>query len=160
MSDIKQSLPQPKSISTNMNFQQAKTPTGEAEWEHGLFDCFKGEDLLLGVQTYFCPCITYGKTQARTRDPTLGSYELINTDCLMWTGAHCFGISWLLSCMKRTEIRESYNIRGDNVTDCLLSWCCNCCTLMQQEKEVIAKQKSGVVKQGYQAPTGMTIHGH
>lgn len=46
MSDLKSSLPQPKGLSTGMSFQQAKTPTGEAEWSNDLFDCFKGEDAL------------------------------------------------------------------------------------------------------------------
>jgi hypothetical protein len=59
--------------------------------------------------------------------------------------------------MKRGEIRDRYNIRGDAVTDCLLSWCCHCCSLIQQEKEVIGRQRqAGLVQQGYAAPpTGM-----
>jgi hypothetical protein len=62
--------------------------------------------------------------------------------------------------MKRGEIRQSYNIKGDTVTDCLLSAFCHCCALIQQEKEVIAKQQqAGLVSQGYQAPVGMTT-GH
>jgi hypothetical protein len=55
--------------------------------------------------------------------------------------------------IKRREIRDRYNIGGDAVTDCLVSWCCHCCALIQQEKEVISRQQqAGLVQQSYVTP--------
>jgi hypothetical protein len=59
-----------------------------------------------------------------------------------------------LQFLKRLEAREKYNIKGDLVTDVLFSACCACCSLIQVEKEVIARQ-SGSSSAGYVAPSGM-----
>jgi len=137
-------------------YKQITSVTGSENWTNDIFDCFKGEDNLC-LKGFFCPCFVFGKTQARIRDPSLASYERINNDCLLWVAANCCHVSWLLTFMKRSEIRQSYNIKGDSVTDCLFSAFCHCCALIQQEKEVIAKQQqAGLVSQGYQAPVGMT----
>ena len=37
--------------------------------------------------------------------------------------------------MQRAEIRQKYNIQGDWVSDLLCAFCCNCCDMIQQEKE-------------------------
>jgi hypothetical protein len=58
--------------------------------------------------------------------------------------------------LKRGEIRQKYAIKGDPVTDCLISAFCNCCAVIQQEKEVVHKQFTGAIEQGYQAPQPMT----
>jgi hypothetical protein len=59
--------------------------------------------------------------------------------------------------MKQGEIRNQYHIQGDGCTDCLLSWCCHCCSLIRMEKEVISRQQqAGVVQTGYiPPPAGM-----
>lgn len=113
-----------------------------------------------GLKGTFCPCFVFGKTQARIRDPSLATYERINNDCLLWVGANCCHVAWVLTLMKRMEIRETYHIKGDTVTDCLFSAFCHCCALIQQEKEVIAKQtQQGLVSNvGYQAPAGMSAN--
>jgi len=59
-----------------------------------------------------------------------------------------------LQFLKRLEVREKYNIKGDLVTDVLFSACCACCSLIQVEKEVIARQ-SGASAEGYVAPATM-----
>ena len=63
-------------------------------------------------------------------------------------------ISTSLQFLKRLEVREKYNIKGDLVTDVLFSACCACCSLIQVEKEVIARQ-SGASTEGYVAPDSM-----
>ncbi|KAG9234656.1 PLAC8 family-domain-containing protein [Amylocarpus encephaloides] len=162
MSDVKQQQPvtqQPQAIKGMPTMQEARAITGSEEWTSDMFDCFAGEDNLC-LKTTFCPCFTYGKTMHRIRDPSMQGYERINNDCLMWYGASCFHLNWLLTFMNRSEIRAANNIRGDHLTDCLFSAFCGCCTLIQQEKEVLAKQRAaGTISQGYQAPAGMTT-GH
>lgn len=59
-----------------------------------------------------------------------------------------------LQFLKRLEVREKYNIKGDLLTDVLFSACCGCCSLIQVEKEVIARQ-SGASAAGYVAPDSM-----
>lgn len=58
--------------------------------------------------------------------------------------------------MKQGEIRSTFAIRGDAISDCLLSWFCNCCSLIRMEKEVISRQQqqAEVSQMGYVAPPG------
>jgi len=132
--------------------------TGSEEWNSDLFDCFNSPDNLC-LKATFCPCFVYGKAQARTRDPSLVSYERFNPDCMIFAGASAVcGLSWILAFLKRKETREQYHIRGDTVTDCVLSYCCHCCTLIQIEKETCARTGTSytpVSGTGYVAPQGM-----
>jgi len=73
----------------------------------------------------------------------------------MWGGAQYCGLGWVFNFISRGEIRTKYNLKGDVASDCLFSWCCPCCGLMQQEKEVIARSSGMGGNQGYVAPTGM-----
>jgi len=56
--------------------------------------------------------------------------------------------------LKRQEVRAKYNIRGDTVTDALFSCFCGCCSIIQDEKEVIARQAAAGAG-GYAKPEGM-----
>ncbi|KAI9052011.1 hypothetical protein LZ554_004265 [Drepanopeziza brunnea f. sp. 'monogermtubi'] len=158
MSDIKapiiseQTAPQPQP--TYANYQPT---TGTEEWSNGIFDCFKGADNLC-LKATFCSCFVYGRTQARLRDPSLTGYERINNDCLLFAGLNCVGAGFVLEFLKRQDIRAKYSIRGDPLSDALLSFCCGCCSLIQGEKEVIGRAQAHAQTQGslgYQAPAGM-----
>ena len=37
---------------------------------------------------------------------------------------------------QRGEIRERLRLNGNGCSDCLVSWCCACCALVQEEREV------------------------
>jgi len=130
--------------------------TGSEEWAGDLFDCFNSPDNLC-LKATFCPCFVYGKAQARTRDPTLANFERFNPDCMIFAGASAVcGLSWILAFLKRKETREQYHIKGDTVTDCLLSYCCHCCALIQIEKETCARTGLPYTPvAGYVAPQGM-----
>ncbi|KAH8594697.1 PLAC8 family-domain-containing protein [Bisporella sp. PMI_857] len=136
-----------------------KVVTGSEEWSHEVFGCLDGgiaANNHLCLKTTFCPWFTYGKQQERLRNPSLQGYERINNDCLIFAGAqYCCGLSWILTFFKRGEIREKYNIKGNQLEDCLFSAFCGCCVLVQQEKEIIGRQ-SIAATQGYQAPPTMT----
>ncbi|PMD52441.1 uncharacterized protein K444DRAFT_543603 [Hyaloscypha bicolor E] len=124
--------------------------TGTEEWHDDIFNCFEGPDNLC-LKATFCSCFVYGKLAHRMRDPTLTDYNRFNVDCLIFP--FC-GIGYVLQFLKRLEARETYNIKGDLVTDVLFSACCACCSLIQVEKEVIARQ-SGSSSAGYVAPSSM-----
>ncbi|KAI3390466.1 hypothetical protein diail_9566 [Diaporthe ilicicola] len=50
------------------------------------------------------------------------------------------------SCMRRGEIREGFNMDKNCCSDCMVSLCCHCCAVIQQEKEVETRL-SGVVSE-------------
>jgi len=55
--------------------------------------------------------------------------------------------------MNRGRIRKKYHIEGNPCTDCLASFCCTCCDLIQQDKQV--KGKEQMAPAGYQKPPAM-----
>lgn len=60
--------------------------------------------------------------------------------------------------MQRAEIREKFNLEGSCMSDLARAYCCGCCDLMQQEKEVAERAPlvaSQGVKEGYAAPGAM-----
>lgn len=52
--------------------------------------------------------------------------------------------SYRLQCIRRGEIREKGHMDKNLCGDCMVSLCCHCCAVIQQEKEVEALT-SGVV---------------
>lgn len=74
--------------------------------------------------------------------------------CCLWLCLGYCGTSWVLQTIKRGEMRERYGIEGSCCGDCMRSWCCPCCGLVQEEKE--AQRRTVPEAQGYQQPQGMT----
>ncbi|KUJ23885.1 PLAC8-domain-containing protein [Mollisia scopiformis] len=137
-----------------MQYTEKTVTAGGQEWNNGLFDCFSGADNLC-LKATFCPCFVYGKTQHRIRDPSLAGYERFNQDCLMWCGVQsCCGLGWIFNWMARTELRNKFGINGGGCGDCMTAWCCTCCSIIQNEKEVIGRQ-SGAAAGGYVQQAGM-----
>lgn len=54
----------------------------------------------------------------------------------------------------RESIRHRYGIESNGGNDCLLSCCCGCCTLIQENKEIRAHEQAPMVQTGYAAPNG------
>ena len=42
----------------------------------------------------------------------------------------------------REEIRERYGIRASPLGDCLVSWCCNPCSLTQERREIELEERN------------------
>lgn len=104
-------------------------------WYSDFFGCFNPIDTCL--VTYFCPCVTFGKTHHRLRkDSKLSDWNPVNTTCLGFWAASCFCLHWVPQIIQRREIQDRWNLQGDFVTDCLKVWCCGCCDVIQQDKEV------------------------
>ncbi|KXH38763.1 PLAC8 family protein [Colletotrichum nymphaeae SA-01] len=118
------------------------------EWQSSLMDCGPCDTCIVGT---CLPCLLLGKTSERMRDPTMQTYEAINTDCLLMCGITWFtGCGWIYAMMKRGEIRERFGIKGSGGSDCCVSYWCGCCALIQQDKEVQARLSTGPIVQGYQ----------
>ncbi|RYP39203.1 hypothetical protein DL767_002311 [Monosporascus sp. MG133] len=126
------------------------------EWQASLCDCSPCSSCLLG---WCLPCILVGQTAERIRDPSMQNADLLNSDCLIHGGLTCFtGCGWIYAMLKRGEIRERYNIKGSGCNDCCVSYWCACCAVIQQDNEVIIRQRNaGAVQQGYQSQPGMQM---
>ncbi|RYO86787.1 hypothetical protein DL763_006577 [Monosporascus cannonballus] len=126
------------------------------EWQARLCDCTPCSSCLLG---WCVPCILVGQTSERIRDPSMQNADLLNSDCLIHGALTFFtGCGWIYAMLKRGEIRERYNIQGSGFNDCCVSYWCACCAVIQQDNEVIIRQRNAVpVKQGYQSQPGMQM---
>ncbi|KAI9794478.1 MAG: hypothetical protein M1833_000391 [Piccolia ochrophora] len=124
------------------------------EWRNGFWDCCSPSGTC--CMGYWCPCILFGKTQHRLKDPTLQSYDTFNGNCIGWWALTCVGLQWAFQMMKRGELREQYNLDGSGFKDCCGAYCCPCCGLVQEEKEVLFRTQGAVqpvptgAAQGYQ----------
>ncbi|PGH26698.1 hypothetical protein AJ80_01644 [Polytolypa hystricis UAMH7299] len=149
-----------------------------SNWSNSFWQFWNPLDTCL--MGWFCPCILFGKTQARLADPTLKDYSPINDNCLIFCGLSCFAASALIQAKKRDELRKKYNItehhleaflkmqpgecktkhgvEGSLVEDFLGAFCCRCCGLVQEEKEVLLRLQNGKEGEGkgYQMAEGMS----
>ncbi|KAL4903104.1 hypothetical protein BDW74DRAFT_179975 [Aspergillus multicolor] len=150
----------------------------ERKWAYSFFDFLTPLDTCL--MGWCCPCILFGRTQARLDDPSLTNYSPVNDRCLIWLGMNCFGAGFLIQAKKRNDLRQRYGItethlesalgmepgdmknkhgvEGAMVEDCLGALCCPVCGLIQAEKEVVKVQREGgQPSEGtpYQRPPGM-----
>jgi len=83
-------------------------------------------------------------------------YSPVNATCLGFWASMCVGLHWVPMVMQRSDIRRKYNLQGDCITDLLMSCCCGCCSLIQQEKEVEFREKEMEGKEGYAKPEAMS----
>lgn len=124
-----------------------------SKWTFSFWDCFSPVDTCcLGC---WCPCILYGKTQARNEgDPHASGLGLMCCAyyCLLHIGGHS-----ILQAVTRHSMRNRLGIEGDGCTDWIGACCCPCCGLVQEEKESLLRE-TGIdpkTKQQYQAPGPM-----
>jgi len=130
------------------NFHEIQNPPGNGPWHAGFFECFSPADTCL--ITCCCPCITFGKTHHRlNKDPNLKGYSVVNASCLGWWVTACFGVHCIGNLLSRHDIRQRSNpqLSGNFVGDFLKAWCCNCCDLIQLDKqaEQLVSQQVNVV---------------
>ncbi|KAL4865165.1 hypothetical protein BDV12DRAFT_200449 [Aspergillus spectabilis] len=145
-------------------------PASGRNWSYSFWQFWTPIDTRL--MAWCCPCILFGKTQARIQDPTLANYS----PCLLWCGLSCFNANFLFQAKKRDDLRKKYgidethlesflkmeagvikrkhDIEGSFVEDLAGAFCCRCCGLVQEEKEVLRMQQ-GQDLEGYQQTRGM-----
>jgi Cys-rich protein (TIGR01571 family) len=105
------------------------TTVPQSGFIHDFFSCFDDtEACCLGC---WCPCVLFGQTRARLRNPQLQRSQLPCCSGGCWGYAALMGccpcVAVFFSCMQRGDIRSKYHIEGDACTDCLAHWCCECC---------------------------------
>ncbi|ELR16612.1 DUF614 family protein [Acanthamoeba castellanii str. Neff] len=95
-----------------------------SDWETGLCECFS--DFPTCLSAYFCGCFDVAYHYAAAEDRECGV-----VDGLL---AYCFFPC--CACIARGKIREKYNISGSFLGDVLAVWCCGCCAVSQQSREL------------------------
>jgi PLAC8 family len=56
--------------------------------------------------------------------------------------------------LQRSEVRAKYNLAGSGLGDCARAYCCACCEIIQEDKELALRAKSSPQAAGYQKPEG------
>lgn len=52
-------------------------------------------------------------------------------------------------------MRQQFGIEGNRCNDCIISWCCPCCALVQEDQEVKARGGVGVDSKAYDTQPDM-----
>ncbi|ESO88013.1 hypothetical protein LOTGIDRAFT_234788 [Lottia gigantea] len=95
-----------------------------AEFQQSLFGCFSNCTLCL--VTYFVPCYTAGKNA-----------EAVGESCVLYGFLSLLGCIGIYTRAKiRGKIRETKGIEGSFGHDCVISWFCGLCALIQESAEV------------------------
>ena len=135
----------------------------QRQWKHGLCDPSP-----VCCTALFCPCVVYGKTMYRLSRKTakqdasdLLGYESCNGSCSLM--ALACGFQWPLTMIQRMRVRKLYEIEGGLGEDCFNSFCCYCCVLAQDEREIKEREEEDMRRFGggtasgtaYASPLGM-----
>lgn len=70
----------------------------------------------------------------------------------------CCGVSCILQMVNRMSMREKYGMESNGFGDCMTAFCCPCCELIQEDKEMVVRHTGMDPKtsQPYVPPQGMT----
>ncbi|KAF1998021.1 hypothetical protein P154DRAFT_440066 [Amniculicola lignicola CBS 123094] len=129
------------------------SPVDAREYKNSFWGCFSPPDLC--CITCCLPCVTFGKTHHRLRkNANMEGYETVNTSCISFYLASCFGLHWVMQAMQAADVREKYNLQGSCTGDLVKSFCCLCCSVVQAEKESLEREaEKGTVKEQYGGET-------
>ncbi|KAA8912908.1 PLAC8 family-domain-containing protein [Sphaerosporella brunnea] len=129
---------------------------GVQKYQHGMCDCMG--DIPTCCLGYWCPCILYSRTYHRLKTAPKSNIERHHS-CNIHCGIFCLlaPVSFVLTTLQRSRIRENYRIEGSVASDCVKAYCCSCCVLIQDDREVRHREDqrrqfegpgSGVVGEG------------
>ena len=94
---------------------------GEKEWQYGLFGCFG--DIGLCIITFCVPCYTIGKNA-----------EHFGESCGTVGALYCIGFN--MGPVLTWRLRQQRGIRGSMVEDTVIGFCCPCCELIREGREI------------------------
>ncbi|RPA91619.1 PLAC8-domain-containing protein [Choiromyces venosus 120613-1] len=121
----------------------------------GLFDCFSdAKECLIGC---CIPGLSYSQTdyRLRTNPSTLEGHEPVNITSVGACGLFyvCGCVGFVLPFLHRQQIRQRYNIAGGSLGDCCVTYWCPACSLIQNEKEVILREREAAAAVVTEQPT-------
>ncbi|KAI9710626.1 MAG: hypothetical protein M1812_007391 [Candelaria pacifica] len=141
----------PSTVSTS-----TRGPPGD--WQADFWDCFSPTNIC--CMAYWCPCVLYGRIRYRLDGSSLQNYQPVNRNCISWYALALCNLQWAFQMSNRQEVRTRFNINGSAKGDCLRSYFCGCCELMQEEKEVLLRTQgldSTGPSNGYKRQEGMVF---
>ena len=108
--------------------------TQGTQWSQSLTGCF--DDIGFCCITMYAPCFTFGEAAA-----TLGE------DCVMYgLGAMVPFLNFYLYVTVRGRVREKYGIEGSVMEDCLMTWICPLCSLIQFAKQTQTEPGASIAR--------------
>ncbi|KAH9203272.1 PLAC8 family-domain-containing protein [Leptodontidium sp. 2 PMI_412] len=122
-------------------------------YKNSLFYCFKPLDL----RSFACclPCVLSGQNHHRIEYGYDKDYHACNSWCVSWCLLmSCGNWGWVLQMIDRNTMRRKYDLQGSTPGAFCASLCCQCCELIQTEKE-LKHIHSSQSSAGYQAPARM-----
>lgn len=110
------------------------SPNGN--WSTGLCDCL--EECGLCCEVWCIPSL-----QVSLQYNLMKHHMRRKVDWLICILACCVPLAGdVLGCIIRSEARQRYRIRGNCCCDCMTVWCCQCCALVQQARQMTAMGES------------------
>lgn len=129
-------------------------PPNSSGWRHNLFSCINASTCCTG---FFCNACIFGRTQHRLQnfplEPESTSFNWCNSSCALMACATCLLLPWLPVWQQRNDVRRTFGIAGGGCIDCLTTYFCNCCAIVQHENEL--REQSEMARNGrsgYRAP--------
>lgn len=108
---------------------------------------------------YWCPCILFGRTEARMRNEDPAAAGTCNGPCAIYCGLlACTGLQCVYQAIRRGDKKDRWGIsEGGGFGDWCGAWCCPVCGLVQEEKEALLRQNGvqAVPPKGYEKQEGM-----
>jgi len=93
------------------------------------------------------------------KNGSLEGYNWLNTSCLLAAVSGCVPLLPLtIFSLQRADVRRKYDLKGSCVSDILISCCCGCCSIIQQDNEATFREKelTGNVQEQYKSGEQMT----
>eukprot|EP00808_Paulinella_micropora_P018383 g11653.t1 len=101
-------------------------------WCEQCYTC-GGGDVGICLKACFCPCCSYGSINEKLGNGYCGN-------CLLFFC--CIHFQCFCHMGVRSQIREKYGIE-DGCNDCCITFCCPCCALIQEERELNMRGSAG-----------------
>ncbi|XP_002129134.2 uncharacterized protein LOC100182241 [Ciona intestinalis] len=102
------------------------------EWNFGLFGCFGNCGVC--IKGYFCPCIVAGENAEKAGRGSCLTCALASL--LGPVGIYCIAKT-------REQTRETHSIEGGFCGDCLVSWFCPFCSIVQVARQLDGPSAAG-----------------
>lgn len=132
-----------KLANPTVGFQEQST----GDWSFGLFGCFSnfGQEWPVCAMACCCPYVrwadTMGDPNFKAMDfwPSLRLILFLGPILTFLTGGIAHLVVLCVLVFYRQKLRQVYGMQSGGATlctDCLSWWCCSCCTLIQEAKQV------------------------
>ena len=113
-----------------MSFVPYPSPTLQPSqrWRVDLCSCC--DDCTTCYMSLVCPCVVYANIAQRLDGSSWCGA------CTLYSLCFLLGCQCLLHASKRTTLRHQYDLQADCCCDCCTVWCCGCCALAQESREL------------------------